>query len=57
MRVKIDQQPDLLAGNSQIRQELGLKDWLHSLHALDLNNNGVIDNQIKAVLANRLSFV
>jgi hypothetical protein len=56
-RIEIDEKSGSFVGDAQIREQLGLKNRVKLLYALDLNDHGILYNQIQAIFANRFSFI
>jgi hypothetical protein len=56
-RIEIDEKSRSFVSDAQIREQLGLKNRVESLHALDLNDHGILYEQIQAIFANLFSFI
>jgi len=47
--VEVDQQADVLPAKAEIRQKLSLMDGMDAIYGLDLDNDGIFDQQIDAI--------
>jgi hypothetical protein len=56
-RIEIDEKSGSFVCDAQIREQLGLKNGVELLHALDLNDHGILYEQIQAIFANLFSFI
>jgi hypothetical protein len=56
-RVEVDEQGYFLARHSEVREHLGFEDRIKPLHALDLYNHSILDQQVQPIFANRPTFV
>jgi hypothetical protein len=56
-RIEIDEKSGSFVSDAQIREQLGLKNGVESLHALDLNDHRILYEQIQAIFANLFSFI
>jgi hypothetical protein len=56
-RIKIDDKSGSFVSDAQIREQLGLKNGVESLHALDLNDHSILYEQIQVIFANLFSFI
>src|ERR1700741_4714320 len=56
-RVEVDQQPQLLPRDSQIRQTLRFENRIEPFDALDFNHDCFPDEQIQAMFSDSLAFV
>jgi hypothetical protein len=56
-RIEIDEKAGSFVCDAQIREQLGLKNRVKLLYALDLNDHCILYEQIQAIFANLFSFI
>src|SRR5882762_1982889 len=56
-RIEIDKKSGSFVCDAQIGEQLGLKNRVELVHTLDLNDHGILYNQIQAIFANLFSFI
>ena len=49
--VEVDEKADLLASDTEVGQKLSFEDGIQATHALDLDDDGVLDEEVDSVLA------